>query len=118
MAEKSYGWDLGNVSKSSLNVTKKRPIVNFLHFSKTVYTIRTKTFTGILNHIRFLYVQLYQICIAGILETAGSSPEMTKKQPILEVFQNFFTCCPNGSNEISCSYSTPYWSTLCALASK
>ena len=62
-ASKSYGWDVRNIAKISPKMAIFRL---FSLFSKTVHTIRTKFSTVILHHIRVLYVQWHQNCMAGM----------------------------------------------------
>ena len=49
---------------------------------------------------------------------AKISPKMAKKQPFFLFFFDFLKNCPYDSNEIFYSYSTPYYSPICAMASK
>ena len=97
----------------------KKPIFRlFSIFSKTVHTIRTKFSTVILHYIRVLYVQRHQKKYGwDVRNIAKISPKMAIKQPFFDFF-DFLKNCPYDSNENFYSYSTPYESPICAMASK
>ena len=55
--------------------------------------------------------------IWDVRNIAKISPKMAKKQPFFDFF-DFLKNCRYDSNEIFYSYSTPYKSPICAMASK
>ena len=113
MASISYGWDLRNVAKSFLNMTKKGQLWTFsILFKNCPNDSNEKLYS------HFFIMSVSYMCDGIEIVRLAFEKHSQKYTKTVLVFFNFLKYRPCGSDERVYSLPTPYRGPLCAMASQ